>query len=63
MANRRKIRADGCKVKGLSKHIRYYQYIFIDEASRERFYSWLTFYSLEDLRKQGVAYLKRPNRI
>ena len=29
----------------------------------ERFYSWLTFYSLEDLRKQGAAYLKRSNRI
>ena len=25
----------------------------------ERFYSWLTFYSLEDLRKQGAAYLKK----
>ena len=29
----------------------------------ERFYSWLTFYSLEDLRKQGAVYLKRSNRI
>ena len=29
----------------------------------ERFYSWLLFYSLEDLRKQGAAYLKRSNRI
>ena len=29
----------------------------------ERFYSWLTFYSLEDLRKQGATYLKRSNRI
>ena len=29
----------------------------------ERFYSWLTFYSLEDLRKQGAAYLKRSNTI
>ena len=29
----------------------------------ERFYSWLTFYSLVDLRKQGAVYLKRSNRI
>ena len=29
----------------------------------ERFYSYLSFYSLEDLRKQGSAYLKRSNRI
>ena len=29
----------------------------------ERFYSWLRFYSLEDLRKQGAAYLKRSNKI
>ena len=29
----------------------------------ERFYSYLKFYSLEDLRKQGAAYLKRSNRI
>jgi len=29
----------------------------------ERFYSWLTFYSLDDLRKQGAAYLKRSNKI
>ena len=29
----------------------------------ERFYSWITFYSIEDLRKQGAAYLKRSNRI
>ena len=29
----------------------------------ERFYSWITFYSIEYLRKQGAAYLKRSNRI
>lgn len=29
----------------------------------ERFYSFLTFYSLEDLRKQGKQYLKRSNNI
>ena len=29
----------------------------------ERFYSYMNFYSLEDLRKQGAAYLKRSNRI
>ena len=29
----------------------------------ERFYSYLKFYSLEDLRKQGAAYLKRSNQI
>ena len=29
----------------------------------ERFYSYLKFYSLEDLRKQGAACLKRSNRI
>ena len=29
----------------------------------ERFYSYLKFYSLEDLRKQGSQYLKRSNRI
>ena len=29
----------------------------------ERFYSYLKFYSLEDLRKQGASYLKRSNRI
>ncbi len=29
----------------------------------ERFYSYLKFYSLEDLRKQGKAYLKRSNNI
>ena len=29
----------------------------------ERFYSYLTFYSLEDLRKQAKAYLKRSNNI
>jgi len=29
----------------------------------ERFYSYLQFYSLEDLRKQGAAYLKRSNKI
>ena len=29
----------------------------------ERFYSYLKFYSLEDLKKQGAAYLKRSNRI
>ncbi len=29
----------------------------------ERFYSYLKFYSLEDLRRQGAAYLKRSNRI
>ena len=29
----------------------------------ERFYSYLKFYSLEDLRKQGALYLKRANRI
>lgn len=29
----------------------------------ERFYSYLQFYSLEDLRKQGANYLKRSNRI
>lgn len=29
----------------------------------ERFYSFLHFYSLEDLRKQGKAYLKRSNNI
>lgn len=29
----------------------------------ERFYSYLKFYSLEDLRKQGAAYLRRSNRI
>ena len=29
----------------------------------ERFYSYLKFYSLEDLRKQGAVYLKRSNRI
>lgn len=30
---------------------------------QRRFYSWLTFYSLEDLRKQMKAYLKRSNDI
>ena len=29
----------------------------------ERFYSYLKFYSLEDLRKQGTQYLKRSNNI
>ena len=29
----------------------------------ERFYSYLKFYSLEDLQKQGKAYLKRSNNI
>lgn len=29
----------------------------------ERFYSYLSFYSLEDLRKQGSQYLKRSNNI
>ena len=29
----------------------------------ERFYSYMKFYSLEDLRKQGAAYLKRSNQI
>ena len=29
----------------------------------ERFYSYLKFYSLEDLRKQGSQYLKRSNKI
>ena len=29
----------------------------------ERFYSYLKFYSLEDLRKQGALYLKRSNNI
>ena len=29
----------------------------------ERFYSFLTFYSLEDLRYQGKQYLKRSNNI
>ena len=29
----------------------------------ERFYSYLKFYSLEDLKKQGAAYLKRSNHI
>ena len=29
----------------------------------ERFYSYLKFYSLEDLRKQGSVYLRRSNRI
>ena len=29
----------------------------------ERFYSWLKFYSFEDLIKQGKAYLKRSNQI
>lgn len=29
----------------------------------ERFYSYLKFYNLEDLRKQGAAYLKRSNNI
>ena len=29
----------------------------------ERFYSYLKFYSLEDLRKQGALYLRRSNRI
>lgn len=29
----------------------------------ERFYSYINFYSLEDLRKQGAEYLKRSNRI
>ena len=51
------------KSKGITKRYKICQYTCIDEASRERFYSWLTFYSLEDLRKQGAAYLKRSNRI
>ena len=29
----------------------------------ERFYSYLKFYSLEDLKEQGAAYLKRTNKI
>ena len=29
----------------------------------ERFYSFLSFYSLEDLREQGKRYLKRSNNI
>ena len=29
----------------------------------ERFYSYLTFYSLEDLRKQAKVYLRRSNNI
>ena len=29
----------------------------------ERFYSWLKFFSLDDLRKQGATYLKRSNNI
>ena len=29
----------------------------------ERFYSYLKFYSLEDLLRQGKAYLKRSNNI
>jgi transposase InsO family protein len=32
-------------------------------SDNERFYSYLKFYSLEDLRKQGIAYLKRSNEI
>ena len=46
-----------CKVK-LPGDKRYYQW-----NDNERFYSWLRFYSLEDLRKQGAAYLKRSNKI
>ena len=29
----------------------------------ERFYSYLKFYSIEDLREQGARYLKRSNNI
>ena len=29
----------------------------------ERFYSYLKFYSFEDLKKQGAEYLKRSNKI
>ena len=29
----------------------------------ERFYSYLKFYSIEDLRKQGAQYLRRSNNI
>lgn len=32
-------------------------------SDNERFYSYLKFYSLEDLRKQGQSYLKRSNNI
>lgn len=31
--------------------------------NNERFYSFLSFYSLEDLIKQGTQYLKRSNNI
>ena len=40
-----------------------YRYEEYCSSDNERFYSWLTFYSLEDLRKQGAVYLKRSNRI
>ena len=36
---------------------------FIHRNDNERFYSYLKFYSLEDLIKQGKAYLKRSNNI
>ena len=32
-------------------------------SDNERFYSYLKFFSLEDLIKQGKAYLKRSNNI
>ncbi len=35
----------------------------IHRNDNERFYSFLSFYSLEDLRYQGSQYLKRSNNI
>ena len=42
---------------------KFYQYTMIDEASRERFYSNLTFYSYDDLIIQMKRYLYKSNRL
>ena len=44
----------------------YINFIIIQVSNsrdNERFYSYLKFYSLDDLIKQGKAYLKRSNNI
>lgn len=38
-------------------------YVSYTSSKTERFYSWLKFFSLDDLRKQGTMYLKRSNNI
>ena len=42
---------------------KFYQYTMVDEASRERFYSNLTFYLYDDLIIQMKRYLYKSNRL